>query len=144
MATVTPSLAVKTNILTVINDALNGGSGAAKIDIYSGVKPTGPDVVPTIPSLHVLLGTLTCSDPAGSISTISGVPTLTFGAVTQDSSADASGVASWARLSSTGGATVAVLDVDITTTGGGGFAQMNTTNIVAGGPITAPSIVITA
>lgn len=138
---ITPSLAVKTTILTAINDALNGGTGAAILEVYSGTKPAGPDTAVTT---QTLLGTLTCSDPAGVVSTIVGVPTLTFNAITSDASADASGTASWARLSSTGGATVAVLDVDITSTGGGGFAQMNTTIITAGGPITAPSVVITA
>ena len=138
---ITPSNALKTTILTAMNDALNAGTGAAKLELFTGTKPTSPDVAVTT---QTLLGTLVCSDPAGVVAEVAGVPTLTFSAITADSAADASGVASWARFSSTGGATVAVLDVDVSTTGGGGFAQMNTTNITAGGPITAPSVVITA
>lgn len=142
MATITPSLALKTTILQAINDALNGGSDAAVIQIYTGVKPSGPDVAITT---QVLLGTLTGSDPAGTVATLAGVPTLTFGVVTQDADADATGTATWARLSAKSGATlVPVLDIDITAVGGGGFGQMNTTSIIIHGPITAPSIVITA
>ena len=138
---ITPSIALSTTILTAMNDALNAGTGPAKMEVYTGGKPAKPDTAITT---QTLLGTLTCSDPAGVVSEVVGVPTLTFNTITADSSADASGTAAWARFSSTGGATVAVLDVDITTTGGGGFAQMNTTNITSGGPITAPSVVITA
>ena len=135
MATITLSLEAAGDLLTSINDNLNLGSGAATIKLYTGTKPADPDTAITT---QTLLGTLTCSDPAG---TVSG-RTLTFGTVTMDSSADATGTATWARLADSAG--VAVIDIDITTTGGGGFGQMNTTSIVAGGPITAPSIVITA
>lgn len=139
----TPSIALGSAQLSAILTQLDaGGAGNhAKNEIYTGTKPSRPDVAITN---QVLLGTQTCSYPAGTVSTIDGVPTLTFGAITPDSSADATGVATWGRLSSTGGSGVAVLDYDITTTSGSGFGKMNTTNVVAGGPITAPSIVITA
>ena len=135
MAIITLSVATAGDVLTAINNRLNLGSGAATIKLYTGTKPTDPDTAITS---QVLLGTLTCSDPAG---TVSG-RTLTFSAVTMDSAADATGTATWARLADSAG--VAVIDIDITTTGGGGFGQMNTTSIVIGGPITAPSVVITA
>lgn len=135
MATLTPSTSLKNNILDTINTALNAGGQGASIKIYTGTKPTGPD---TAISTQTLLGTLTCSYPAGTVSAGS----LTFGAVTQDSAADATGTATWLRMSDSGG--TAVIDMDITTIGGGGFAQMNTTSVVQNGPITAPSIVITA
>ena len=135
MAIITLSAEAAGDVLTSINDNLNLGSGAATIKLYTGTKPADPDTAITS---QTLLGTLTCSDPAG---TVSG-RTLTFGAVTMDSAADATGTATWARLADSAG--VAVIDIDITTTGGGGFGQMNTTSIVIGGPITAPSVVITA
>ena len=135
MAIITLSLEAAGDVLTSINDNLNLGSGAATIKLYTGTKPTDPDTAITT---QTLLGTLTCSDPAG---TVSG-RTLTFGTITMDSAADATGTATWARLADSAG--VAVIDIDITTTGGGGFGQMNTTSIVIGGPITAPSVVITA
>lgn len=135
MAIITLSQEAAGDALQSINDNLNLGSGAATIKLYTGTKPTDPDTAITS---QTLLGTLTCSDPAG---TVSG-RTLTFGTVTMDSAADATGTATWARLADSAG--VAVIDIDITTTGGGGFGQMNTTSIVIGGPITAPSVVITA
>ena len=135
MAIITLSAEAAGDVLTSINDNLNLGSGAATIKLYTGTKPADPDTAITT---QTLLGTLTCADPAG---TVSG-RTLTFGTITADSAADATGTATWARLADSAG--VAVIDIDITTTGGGGFGQMNTTSIVIGGPITAPSVVITA
>ena len=127
---------VKNSMLEKLRDAIDAGTSAGVIDIYTGIMPTSPSTAPTIPSLHTLLGTLTFSDP--SCVTV-GDPTpgtLTFGAITQDSSADATGTASWARISAvTSGVKTTVCDVDITTTGGGGTMQMNTTNIITGGPI---------
>ncbi len=135
MAIITLSATAANAVLTALNDLVNGGSGAGTIKIYTGTKPAGPATAITT---QVLLGTLTCSDPAGTVS----AATWTFGTVTQDSSADATGTATWARIADSAG--TAVIDIDITTTGGGGFGQMNTTSIVIGGPITAPSIVVTA
>ena len=139
----TPSLALGTAWLNSIRTALNaGGAGnPATIDIYSGTKPARPDTAITS---QVKLGTVTCSDDCGTVSTIDNVPTLTFAAITADSAADATGVAAWGRAKSGGGGSVAVLDFDISTTGGSGFGQMNTTNVVINGPISAPSVVITA
>lgn len=135
MAIITLSLEAANDVLASINDNLNLGSGAATIKLYTGTKPAGPDTAITS---QTLLGTLTCSDPAGTVAT----RTLTFDTITADSSADATGTATWARLADSAG--VAVIDIDITTTGGGGFGQMNTTSIVSGGPITAPTVTITA
>lgn len=91
-----------------------------------------------------LLGTVTCADDCGTVSTIGDVPTLTFGAITADSAADNGGVAAWGRAKSGEATPVAVLDFDISTVGGSGFGQMNNTNVVKDGPISAPSVVITA
>ena len=135
MAVITLSTNLGGTVVSALNSALNAGATGATMKIYTGTKPTGPDTAITS---QVLLGTLTCSKPAG---TVSG-NTLTFGAITQDASADATGTATWARLADSDG--TAAIDIDITATGGGGFGQMNTTAVVAGGPITAPSVVITA
>lgn len=135
MAIITLSAAAKNAVLTTINDALNAGAGGATIKIYAGTKPAGPDVAITT---QTLLGTLTCSDPAGAVDS----GTLTFGAIAQDTAADATGTATWARLADSDG--VAAIDIDVTTTGGGGFLQLNTTSIVIGGPILISSFIITA
>lgn len=135
MAVITLSNTAANNVLTAINDLLNAGSGAATIKLYTGTKPVGPDTAVTT---QTLLGTLTCADPAGSVAS----RTLTFGSITQDSAADATGTATWARLADSAG--VATADIDVTATGGGGFMQLNTTSIVIGGPILISSFVITA
>lgn len=110
-------------------------AGPCTLKFYDGARPAGgPSVAVTT---QVLLGTLTCSDPIGS--TAAGV--LTFGAVTQDNAADASGTASWARLFDADG--VARADFDVTDTAGSGAVKINTVNIVAGGPILLNTLTIT-
>ena len=112
---------------------LDGGSGPAKLKIYTGVQPAKPDVAPTGGGVHKLLGTLTCTDPSG---TFSG-RRFTFANITQDAAADDGGTATWGRFEDSAG--VAVLDVDISVTGGSGFLQLNNVIIVAGGPISVTS-----
>lgn len=142
MATFTPSIDLGTAWLESIRAQLNaGGAGnPATIDIYTAKKPSRPDVAITT---QTLLGTVTCSDDCGTVSVIDDVPTLTFAAITADSAANATGVAAWGRAKD-GDTGAAVFDFDITTTGGVGFGQMNTTNVVVGGPISAPSVIVTA
>lgn len=87
------------------------GGGAATVKIYTGTKPADPGTAITS---QVLLGTCTCSATAGAFSG----RRFTFNAITQDSAADTSGTATWARFLD--GAGTGVLDVDVTTSGGGG------------------------
>ena len=134
MALLTPSSALANTILGAINTALNSGGGPGTLKIYTGTKPASPDDAAT----GTLLGTLTLSNTAGVVS----ARTLTFNTVTQDSSADATGTAAWGRFLDKNG--TAVLDVDVSTTSGTAFIKMNTTSVVAGGPIVANSIVVTA
>jgi hypothetical protein len=65
---------------------------------------------------------------------------LTFNAFTEDSSADATGTASWARIEDSAGAWV--MDMDVGTSGT--ELVMNTTSITAGGPIRIDSGSLTA
>lgn len=108
--------------------------GPCTLEFYDGSQPTGPA---TAVGSQVKLGTLTCSDPMGSEAT----GALTFGAITQDSAADASGTATWCRLKD--GAGVARADFDVTNGAGTGVVKLNTTTIVIGGPITVTSFVVT-
>ena len=124
---------LKDAVLAPIVTAIDAGSGAGTIKIYSGTIPT--DAATAITS-QVLLGTLTFSDPCGTIADNA----LTMGAITQDSSADATGTAAWARIADSDGVTV--MDINVTTTGGGGALTLNTTNIVIGGPILITSFII--
>ena len=126
---ITPSDTLCSDFADDLNTRLNAG-GAATVEIYTGTKPTNPDTAITT---QTLLGTCTCSATAGTYAN----RRFTFNAITQDSAADASGTATWARFLD--GAGTGVLDVDVTTTGGGGFMQMNNTAITAGGPISITS-----
>lgn len=126
--------AVKNSALDTIKTAIDAGAGAGTIKIYTGTQPTtAADAIVA----QVLLGTLTFSDPCGT----SASGTLTMSAITQDSAADATGTATWARIADSTGATVC--DVDVTATGGGGTLQFNTTSFVIGGPILISSFTIT-
>jgi hypothetical protein len=86
------------------------------------------------------LGTLTFSNPAASASA-SGV--LTFSSITQDSAADATGTATWARIADSGGTTVFDCDVGGTNESTTGTIQLNTSAIVTGGPIQISSFTLT-
>lgn len=133
MAIIRFAVAVKNSTLTQIRDAIDAGPAAGTCKVYTGTIPA--DVATAI-TTQTLLGTLTFSDPCGTVA----AGALTMSAITQDSSADASGTATWARIFDSTGA--AVMDIDVTTTGSGGTMQLNTTNIVAGGPIIISSFVL--
>ena len=91
---------VKNSMLTPIRDAIDAGAGAGTIKIYTSPMATLPsDAIST----QTLLGTLTFSDPSGS--TPSG-GVFTASAITQDTSADATGTAAWARIQDSTGTTV--------------------------------------
>ena len=134
MAIVRIATTVKNSMLTPIRDAIDAGSGAGTIKVYTSPMATLPsDAIST----QTLLGTLTFSDPSGA--TPSG-GVFTASAITQDSSADATGTAAWARIADSAGVTV--MDIDITVTGGGGAMQMNTTSVVVGGPILVSALTV--
>lgn len=109
----------------------NAGT-AAVIQIYSGTQPATAD---TALSGNTLLATLTASATMWGASS-NGV--LTLAAVTDDSSADATGTASFARVS-TQLAGAVVFDCDVTATGGGGTIELNTVSITAGGVVSITS-----
>ena len=138
MATLHLATAVKTSALTAIRDAIDAGAGAGTVKIYTGTIPTDAN---TAVGAQVLLGTLTfpypCTTAPGSMT--AGV--LTAGTIVQDSSADATGTATWARIADSTGATV--MDIDVSATGGTGALQMNTAAIVAAGPILISSFIVT-
>jgi hypothetical protein len=101
------------------------------IRIFSGTRPATGGAETT------KLAELTCSAtfaPAPS----AGV--LTANAITQDSSADATGTASWFRLCTSAGA--AVMDGDVGQ--GTGDLQLNSTSITSGGTVAITSYVVTA
>lgn len=119
--------AIKTACITPLKTAIDAGGAAAGIKIYSGTQPATVADAPT--GSNLILAELVFSYPCGTVAT----GTLTMGAITQDAAANNSGLARWARIFDSTGAAVA--DVDVSTTGGGGTLQLNTVNIVAGGPV---------
>lgn len=114
-------------MLDVITARADAGSGAAKIRIFSGTMPVNAD---TALAGNTLLAELTCTDPCASPSASK---TLTLSPITQDSSADASGTATFFRLVDS--TNLVIVQGDVTATGGGGALEMNTTSIIAGGPV---------
>jgi hypothetical protein len=76
------------NLTSGFKTAFDGG----KIDIYSGTRPTNAD---TVLSGNTLLGTLTLNATAFGAAS-GGV--LTAAAITSDTSADATGTATWFRM----------------------------------------------
>ena len=123
------------NCLTQILTRLQAGTAvaAATIEFYTGIKPVKPDVVVTT---QVLLGVCTCTPSVGAVASRA----LTFSAITQDSVADATGTATWCRFKNRDG--VAIIDGDVSSATGNGFAKLNTTSIVKDGPILVNSCVI--
>lgn len=122
---------LRTNRVTQILNAMDAGAGAAKIRIYNGTRPATGGTATT------LLAELTCSDPSGTVT--NGVFTLS--AITQDSSADATGTATWFRIVDSTGAFV--LDGSVSAIGGGGDLQLGTTSIIATAPVLVASFVAT-
>jgi len=118
-------------------DAITTAIGnAGLIRIYSGTRAATAD---TATGAQVLLGTLTFgSPPAPAASTTAHV--WTASAVTQDTAADATNTATWARILKSNG-TTAVFDCDVSTSGA--VINLNTTSIVTGGPIQISSFTIT-
>jgi hypothetical protein len=137
MAIITPNVALKEALANAWLAKLATGAGDPTIALYTGSKPENPGVAV---SNQVLLGTGTCDPAVGTVTTDGYNVSLVFDAITQDAAADANGIATWARFSDGDG--TPVFDVDVSSTSGNGFFRMNTTNVVAGGPIAFTSCVL--
>lgn len=133
MANVRVTAAARNAAMDAIRALIDAGSAGGKLKVYSGTQPANGDAAL---SGNTLLGTLTFSDPSAP-SASSGV--LTFSAITQDSAADATATATWARITDSND--VSVLDVDVGTSGT--TIILNTASIVTGGPITVTSATLT-
>jgi hypothetical protein len=127
----------RNDMLNKIRDRIDAGSGAGTIKFYTGTQPANANAAT---SGNTLLGTLTFSDPSAG-DAASGV--LTFSAITQDTSADADGTATWARIADSDGNTVFDCDVGGTHESTTGTIQLNTSAIVTGGPIQISSFTLT-
>jgi hypothetical protein len=121
------STAVRNAMLDAITSAI-GSSGLLRI--YDGSRPATGGTATTL--LAELALTATAAPGAAS-----GV--LTFSAITQDSSANATGTATWFRVTTSGG--TAVIDGSVGTSGSD--LNLTTTSIVATQPVSVSSFVIT-
>jgi hypothetical protein len=121
---------VRTNRLTQVGNAIDGGAGAGLIRIYDGSRPA------TCGTATTLLAELTCSDPAFASNT-GGV--ATFDSITDDSSANATGTATWFRAADSTG--TCVMDGNIGTSGSD--MNINNTSIALGQTVSISSATIT-
>ncbi len=115
-------------------DALTNEANSGKLRIYSGTRPTNAD---TALSGNTLLAELTMNATSAG-SAASGV--WTANAITSDSSADATGTASFARLVQSDG-TTAFVDLSVGTSGT--EVILNTVSIVATAVISCSAMTIT-
>jgi len=121
--------ALRTTRASDIVTAIDAGAGAGLLRIYDGVRPA------TGGSVTNLLAELTLSDPCGTVT--NGV--LTFSAITQDSSANATGTATWFRIVTS--AAAFVLDGSVGTSGAD--LNLTTTSVTTGQPVQVTSLVFT-
>ena len=123
-------LSIRNSWLTSIANAIDVGTAGGKIKFYDGTRPATGGTATT------LLGTVTCSTTCGTVS--NGV--LTFASFTEDSSADATGTATWARI--TDSDDNFVCDCSVGTSGAD--INLNSTSITAGGIVRITSGTLTA
>jgi len=116
--------------LDAINTAANAGAGAGLLRIYDGTRPATGGTATT------LLAELTFSDPAFGAA---GSGIITAASITQDSSANATGTATWFRVVDS--SATFVMDGNVGTSGSD--LNMTTTSIVATQPVSCSSFVIT-
>lgn len=117
---------------------LDIGSTASVLDIRSGAQPADPDTAAT----GTLLATLTFSDPSfGSATDANPGGLITANAITQDSSADATGTAGYFRCRATGTGADDIADGECGTSGAD--LNLNTTAITIGSAVSITSMTVT-
>ena len=126
------ALAYSTTIRHAMLDAITTAAGnGALLRIYDGSRPATGGTATT------LLAELTCGTPFAA-SASGGV--LTLGSITQDSSANATGTATWFRIVKSDG-TTHVLDGSVGTSGSD--LNLTTTSITSTQPVSVTSFTIT-
>jgi len=130
------SIATANAMADAIDAQVNSGSGAGKLRIYSGAKPTSPDDAAT----GTLLAECTLSDPAFGDASARAI-TLDISPAVEDTAANATGTAGYFRLVNSDN--TGCVDGTITTTGGGGDLTLNTTSLVQDVAFSITSFVIT-
>ena len=125
------TIALSTTVRNAGLDAITTGIGASGfLDIYNGARPVSGGAATTKLAHLALSATAAPASSAG---------LLTFNAITT-SNALATGTASWARYTTSGG--TFVVDADVATSASD--INLNTVSIVSGGPVAISSATITA
>lgn len=138
MANTTISNAAALAACDAVVDLIDGGASNGYIEIRTGSQPANPDAAAT----GTLLATLNCSDPAfGDAADDTPGGKATANAITDDSSADATGTAAWFRAYDSDA--TAIIDGDVTATGGGGDMELNTVSIESGATVEVTSWTVT-
>jgi hypothetical protein len=120
----------------MLNQITSRAGTNAILRIYSGSRPA------TAGSETTILAQLTCNASAFAPAASSGV--LTLNSITSDTSANATGTATWFRIYASDG-TTHVFDGSVSTIAAGtGDMQLDDTAIVLGGTVAISSATITA
>lgn len=122
--------------LQEVQIAIDAGAGPGLLRIYDSTG-TGRPATGAAVTTQVLLAELTFTDPSAPAAS-AGV--LTMSAITQDSSANATGTATWFRIVDSNN--VVVMDGNVGTSGSD--LNLVTTSIVATQPVQITSFTITA
>lgn len=116
----------------MLDEITTRAGGSAVLTIYDGVRPSTGGTATTV------LAQLTCN---ATFAPAASGATLTLNAITDDSSANATGTATWFRLASSGGNLV--MDGSVGATGSGADLELSTTSIVAGAVVQITAATIT-
>lgn len=126
------AIAYSSTIRNAMLDSITTAAGAsAFLRIYDGTRPATGGTATT------LLAELTCN---ATFAPASSGGVLTLNAITQDSSANATGTATWFRIVKSDGTTF-VMDGNVGTSGSD--LNLTTTSIVITQPVSVTSFVIT-
>ncbi len=122
--------------LNALVDRIDAGAGAGTLVIYSGTVPADAD---TALSGNTVLATLTFSDPAfGNAADAAPGGTATANAITSDTSADATGTATFFRVFDSD----ALIVFQGTVGTSGADINLNTVSIVSGATVAVTSLTI--
>jgi hypothetical protein len=130
------STALRNARLTAISTAIDAGSGAGHLKVYSGSRPAGPGSTPG----GTLLADIVLNDPSCDAAS-AGSMALDVSPAIADSSANATGTATFARFEDSDGN--GVYDVSVSATGGGSELTFPSTSFVSGTNIGITSFTFT-
>jgi len=130
MAVLRLSTAARNAATDAISALVDADAGAGKILVYTGAQPATPNTAAT----GTLLATVTLADPAFAAA-VNGTAT---GSDPVAVTASATGTAGWWRMTDNSGD--AVMDGDVTATGGGGSMEVSSTSITSGGSFDITSL----